>query len=112
MVVIRTNSTTSISQPSRYFTDGLVDVSLQDEQLNSWVDFQVTASYTLGKLEFDYDFGGIEGRNYYVIIKQTDEEVVKFKMFCTDQTDLQDYNPTEGDYKEAPQTNNSYIVPE
>lgn len=110
MVIINTNSTTQVNYTSRYFTDGLVDVSVKDEQTKIVDDFQVSATYDLGRINFDYDFQGVEGRYYYVIVQQADKEVVKFMMFCTDQEDLQDYSVQEGKYKTADSSPVTYKV--
>jgi hypothetical protein len=109
MIIIQTNSITSISVPSRQFT-GDVDLAIQDEQLRSTSSAMVTATYSDGLMNFDYDFQGVESRYYFVIATQGDNELVKWKMFCTNQTDLQNYSISEGEYVTPPQSNNDFIV--
>lgn len=47
---------------------------------------------------------------YYIVAYQGTTELVKFKIFCTAQTDLQNYQITLGEFTEAPQSDNGFIV--
>lgn len=112
MIVIKSsNIVSAISQPSRDF-DALTDVTLSvtDESTNIITATILTATLSNGAIVFSHDFNAVEGRYYFVVITQGVTELVKFKIFCTDQTDLQDYKVTEGDFTTAPQANDTIIV--
>ena len=47
---------------------------------------------------------------YYVIVYQGTYEIAKFKVFATTQTDLPKYEITQGQFTEAPQGSNDFIV--
>ncbi len=103
MVIIKTPETSNVNVPSRTFDAGLdVDLTLYNESSEVTTATTVTATYTNGVMGFNYDFGGNEGQYYYVIMAQSSSELVKFKMFCTNQTDLQNFKITEGDFTNAP----------
>lgn len=111
MQVIKSGSiATIIEQTSRSFTDGNVDVWVRDEITSGSNISVVAATYLNGILTMTLDFNAVEGRYYYVIVSQSNNELVKFKMFCTDQTDLQDYLITDGDFTTAPTSNDTIIV--
>ena len=111
MQVINSGSVvTNIAQPSRSFNTGLdIDLSITDESSNVITAVSLAATYVNGVLGFSYDFTAVEGVFYYVIVSQSNSELVKFKIFCTDQTDLQDYLITDGDFIGAPQGNDEII---
>lgn len=109
MEIIQTNTVTTISVPSRQFS-GDIDITIQDEELRSKSTATVSATYTDGLMSFDYDFQGVENRFYFVVATQNDSELVKFKMFCTNQTDLQNFTTSENEYVTPIQSDNSFIV--
>lgn len=91
-------------------TEISIDLAIQDEGNRTYSSATVPATYLNGVITFDYDFEAVEGTFYFVIASQSDRELVKFKVFCTDQTDLQNYTTSEGLYKTPVQSNNDFIV--
>lgn len=108
MQIIRTSETSNISVPSREFTNGSIDLSIEKESIRDTFEAVVTASYDLGVMTFDYNFEATEGSYLFVVASQNDAELVKFKVYCTDQTDLQNYSIDDGLYNAAPQPDNSF----
>ena len=47
---------------------------------------------------------------YFLVISQSGVELAKVKLFCTAQTNLQDYQITKGAFVEPTQTDNDFIV--
>lgn len=111
MEIIKTPEVSNITVPSRSVTDGNdIELAVIDEETRVTNDIAITANYANGELTFSIDFGGVDGRYYYVVATQSGRELTKFKMYCTNQTELQDYSITEGDFIEAPEGDNEFIV--
>ncbi len=112
MQIIKSGSiVTVIEQPARFFNVGAnIDVNTLDESTNVEVPVSVSATFSEGLMTFSNDFDLVEGRYYFVIVSQGTEEICKFKIFCTDQTDLQNYKITDGDFVTAPQSSDEIIV--
>ena len=58
------------------------------------------------------EFTPIESTFYFSRVRNesANRELLKFKSFCTNQTDLQDYTTSEGLYITPPQSDNDFIV--
>jgi hypothetical protein len=72
----------------------------------------VEATYSNGQLSFEMEFTPIESTFYFSRVRNesANRELLKFKSFCTNQTDLQDYTTSEGVYITPPQSDNDFIV--
>ena len=72
----------------------------------------VEATYSNGQLSFEMEFTPIESTFYFSRVRNesANRELLKFKSFCTNQTDLQDYTTSEGLYITPPQSDNDFIV--
>lgn len=66
--------------------------------------------YSNDSASFTIDYEIEEGIYYFLIIYQGTRELAKVKIFCTTQTDLQDYSITEGEFTEAPASSNDFII--
>lgn len=108
MQIIRTDETSTLTIPSRALTGVTVDLLVYREGLRSNETANVAATYSNGLLTFSYDFQGVEGSYYFVVVSEGTTELLKFKAFCTNQTDLQNYTMNEGGYTTPPAPDNSY----
>ena len=67
-------------------------------------------TYTNDKSRLVIDAETVNDTFYYVIVYQGSYEIAKFKVFATTQTDLPKYEITQGQFTEAPQGSNDFIV--
>lgn len=108
MQIIKTSGVSNMNIPSRVITNGIVNLHIQKENTRTPLTDTVTATYLNGVISFDYDFNANEGDWFFIVIDQSGVEILKSKVFCTDQTDLQNYEILEGVFKSAPATDNTF----
>ena len=105
MQIINTSAVNEIVVPCRPFTTGdfLIMNVYNEDTKESIITTPIPAAFSNGQLTlFSHDFAATENIYYYVIITFNNEELVKFKMFCTNETDFQNFKITEGDFVNAP----------
>ncbi len=109
MEVVTPNSSHTLTIYSRENIGDAVAI-VYNEQTNDNEKKPITTSYTEGRLSFTLVYDMTEGNNYFVILNADgqDKELAKFKVFCTDSTDLQRYALTDGKYTFAPETSNKF----
>ena len=80
-----------------------------NEQTKNQESQIVATTYNAGKLTFTLAYQTSEGDNYFVILNNEagTEELAKFKMYCTDATDLQRYSVSDGQFTEPNTATNS-----
>lgn len=110
MEIIKTNEISQLNISSRAFDTGQnVDVLIIKESLRTPVTISVPATYASGVISFDYDFEASDGDFFFVVVSQFETILCKSKVFCTDQTDLQNYQITKGEYIQPTDNDNTYI---
>ena len=67
-------------------------------------------TYSNDKSRLVIDAETVNDTFYYIIVYQGTYEIAKFKLFATQQTDLPKYEITQGEFTEAPQGSNDFIV--
>ncbi len=119
MVVIQPSSAAQITVPSRkpqtfidelsgafIFDALLINESTREQtvipsQSGQWINGQIGVQVIADFKDSEF---------YYLVAYQADFEIVKCKIFCTSQTDLENYRITEGQFKEAPQGDNGFVI--
>ena len=109
MEVVTPNSTHTLTIYGRENVGNAIAV-VYNEQTKGKESVNIVTSYTEGRLSFTLAYDMTEGNNYFVILNADgqDKELAKFKIFCTDSTDLQRYALTDGKYTFAPETSNKF----
>ena len=101
---------TELTVPTRSFdTTATVTVKFTNESTNIATSNNVLATYLDGAATFTIDYNATEDVFYYVIMSQSNNELTKFKVYCTDQTDLQNYKITDGDFVTVAQDSDEII---
>lgn len=72
----------------------------------------VPAGYNLGVLGTALIFTSVEGEQYFFTLTDaTDGKLLStFNAYCTDQTNLQDFELQEGEFNTPPQSNNEFLT--
>jgi hypothetical protein len=85
-----------------------VTLELRDEQSRVTTSKAITGTLNGNYVQYNLDFICTEGNYYTIILKDGTNTLYRGMVFCTNQTDLDAYKLTEGEYT-SPSTNNEYI---
>ena len=85
-----------------------VTLELRDEQTREVTTKAITGTINGNYVQFDLSFSCTEGNYYTITLKDGSNTLYRGMVFCTNQTDLDAYKLTEGEYT-SPSTNNEYI---
>jgi len=93
----------------------LVDVYLTDENTKIVTSFSPTLINQNGWMAFSHSYSLIEGRFYKMeVFNQNPDDgdglIYRDRIFCTDQTELNKYNPASGEYVQPNNTDPIIII--
>ena len=85
-----------------------VDLLLRDEQTKVITSKEITGVVSGNFVQFDLNFTATEGSNYTFRLFNGSDLLYYGCIFCTDQTNLDAYKITDGEYTTPTATNNDY----
>lgn len=110
MHIVRTDSQLLKIVPRTYSTDQ-VTVTVTNESTNTSQAETLTPSVSGNHINLTGTFTFSEGIFYYFVVTQGANEIYRGNIFCTDQTDLEEYTVNQGQYESYQKANaNEYIT--
>ena len=88
--------------PRRYVE--LVDLYIFDENKRTTTEMSVTSSIHNGSMLIEETFDLEEGSFYTIRVKEGTEILYTGRVFCTDETELDEYQMTENQYTSSNET--------
>jgi hypothetical protein len=111
MIVLSAIATAQTITPYvRGFEGSTFNITVIDESLNSSDSNLVSGVISDGILTIDVTYNFIEGRFYMVKIYSGSQLVNFSKIYCTDQTDLENYSVTDDYYTQPTKDETTYIT--
>jgi len=111
MIILLPQSTAQTITPYvRYHTNTTYTVTVMDESLNSEDSNIVSGTHADGILTIDVTYNFIEGRFYTIKINSGSDLINFSKVYCTAQTDLENYSVTNGYYTQITKEETTYIT--
>lgn len=110
MHIVRTDNQLLKIVPRSYSTANVV-VTVTNETTNTSEQETITPVASGNHIELTGTFTFAEGIFYYFVVSQGGSEIYRGNIFCTDQTDLEDYTVNQGQYEIYEKANaNEYIT--
>jgi hypothetical protein len=110
MHIVRTDNQLLKIVPRSYSTANVV-VTVTNETTNTSEQETITPVASGNHIELTGTFTFAEGIFYYFVVSQAGSEIYRGNIFCTDQTDLEDYTVNQGQYEIYEKANaNEYIT--
>lgn len=110
MHIVRTDNQLLKIVPRSYTTDQ-VTVTVKNETTNTSQQETITPVVSGNHIELTGTFTFSEGIFYYFVVSQGGSEIYRGNIFCTDQTDLEEYTVNQGQYETYEKANaNEYIT--
>ena len=110
MHIVKTDNQLLKIVPRSYTTDQ-VTVTVTNESTNTSQSQTLTPVVSGNHINITGTFTFAEGIFYYFVVSQGGSEIYRGNIFCTDQTDLEDYTVNQGQYTSYEKANaNEYIT--
>jgi len=111
MIVLKALATAQQITPYvRNYEGSTFNITVVDESLNSSDSNLVSGTITDGVLTTNVTYNFIEGRFYNIKIYLGSQLINFSKVYCTDQTDLENYSVTNSYYTQITKDETNYIT--